>query len=1097
MAGQHEQSDRGPPDLFGTSHGDPNDDRIIRNTINQSSQANQLEKVSENDRESDSDHESPQKKRKLGVEQVSRPTRNTLPRDAQRSVSTSFGESFQLETTTRNCREEPEEHQAFADGANLITPTRHPVPFTRRASEANLSPFPPILSPSEIQRGFTNTPTPLGDIFMTYTAGSGEDMMFRGTSTSKNFSPSDLPTQRNFPNSRSRENRLPGSTGKNFEIYDAGSDSPTPDPNAPVVRSPSTGDENETPPNAQPNPVELRDDEIEEQARNEALIRANWNNQGADTPTPRDNGRVPLNPRRLEEVPLPPRATLPSMNTQNTGPSGAGTATMRNILRGGRGDDDLWSSSTILRLRGGSGKRIDSSSSGWEVPGVNSANEESTSALSADEDRRLHPERWGESVSTSSNSQQPDAVTPQPSLVASDQNGINNGSWASNDQYPAAQTSRPINSGSGWDNVIDHGEDGAAGGNCDVTPSRYAPPAQSNTLVAPETTLSANDDHTINTSPWASNTQASANTASSPPRQAPANTTFNLVEKGSSFAPAATYSVQDARSGGRGWNNSSFRQPARGRNNGTHRQPRGPPSDDNASSFQRRQSPGRGNTRPSVPNSTPDRAPNRSRSPWIPRNQASAANGGNASHAPMQVAESQASAWGSTEAARPGEGWTNSASPVGRHDPDSGRLTPPILYPTNNETPSYGNPATQPYGQSRTIDVISCGGHTSNVPYSDPAPQAGHNAQHETITNHSFWETQPPASENTPPSWNTQPPVRDNANASWESRPHASGNTEVWGQTQLPSNDPVPSSLIHERHEPNSSLIHLGNEEPYHEYIARPWTSHGPSGPSRSQAPHILNERVPHFGQTHPTSPFRAPVRHFQPRYVSQQPNSINIAPAPQQVEMLDATATRPRLTLMLANMREECRPEQWEERTLAQQIGQSIERVLAGGAHGAHFYPRPSPALSRMEIGDLLDQMRVYLAGQYGITDGPPRVFVSVGRPRASLFQNQGQNSQIDLLNTQNITELRSAHREGQSYDIDFTVPGGSRSAILTGGPIPLGSQRDEQGVSELWVVIDRGQPTAPLWQWVSIGFWNIGAGDEQPSDITMHYSDITMDQW
>lgn len=88
--------------------------------------------------------------------------------------------------------------------------------------------------------------------------------------------------------------------------------------------------------------------------------------------------------------------------------------------------------------------------------------------------------------------------------------------------------------------------------------------------------------------------------------------------------------------------------------------------------------------------------------------------------------------------------------------------------------------------------------------------------------------------------------------------------------------------------------------------------------------------------------------------------------------------------------------------------------------------------------------------------------------------------HSPVDLSTTLNVTILRSQHTGGHNYTPGFVIPTLYRHVALDRGPIVDGPLRNQPGIRELWVVMDREQPSVPLWQWVSVGFW-------EPEDLIL----------
>ncbi|PVH75758.1 hypothetical protein DL98DRAFT_536319 [Cadophora sp. DSE1049] len=148
----------------------------------------------------------------------------------------------------------------------------------------------------------------------------------------------------------------------------------------------------------------------------------------------------------------------------------------------------------------------------------------------------------------------------------------------------------------------------------------------------------------------------------------------------------------------------------------------------------------------------------------------------------------------------------------------------------------------------------------------------------------------------------------------------------------------------------------------------------------------------------------------------------------------------------------------------------------LTRAAGSAPHYPSGSPLVLLGQLAEVLDHARVYLAGLFGINDQPPGVFISVDRPVTVPGLLHGANSRVNLDGNPNISELQSYHHSGTNCILGFTRPNTGRFITLAGGPIQDPVQRNSLEVREPWVLIDRGPPTSALWQWVSIGFWDIG---------------------
>ncbi|CZT52343.1 uncharacterized protein RSE6_13659 [Rhynchosporium secalis] len=946
--------DRGPPDLFGTSNGDPNDDRITRIVLNH------------------------------GLKRGHPENEDLIEIGADQQI---YAHAANTNSPTR-CRAEPTYPQVYAHAANAGSQTRY-----RAESIDQYSPLGDTLSrtPKHYRRD------PNSYTFATTRSDGGvfdlEIVPSDGNTSPPLPPPTSTPTYRK---TRQEEGRLPGTPGKNFEILDEGSDpiAHDQDPRNRVVRSATPGDENDTPPDAQVNVEsdrgavfdEQEENDQDEEDQNVELARATWDHRGTDiTPTRPAAVRTAFGPvRSVDGSPSP--ENRPNEQIQNADSSGGGIPHMRSILRGGA-EDGSWSSSTRLRLRGGAGERR-----GWLTSDMDEEIERDEhprpAPLTADEDRRINPHLWDDSSILGTNTSQ---ATPVGSPVAQ-----------------AASV------------TFDHN-------------------------------LSVDEDHLINSSFWPStdvNNQAISFTSDlslsasdgHSPNYLPLGDKERLARELSQFIEdeeirfrairIRNNQVQESRPQDNWWNGSW--------------RPSGEESEQliqwadrsSLSNTPRRESP--------IPIQPPH-------NPQGPR--PLSARYGYAPHG--RWIRRFGPSWAPTGSGQSRDGWVHGPPPYTQHDPGFGNRVPPRQDANSGEGPSDSNPATQPpaYDDDR-LNLLEASGEAIVRGSPIRVSLASPNAQHESNTNHPYWHVQ--------------------------RQPRASGTAEGSEQTNMPSNSPGPVIPVTENHEPDGfhNLTLLGNEGPREDLIENQ-THADLSEAHRSSISDVFDGRISSSGINQPISPAIAPVLAFQPPYTSQQPPSPEIAPAPQQVETLSHTSTRPRLTLALTISSTEYRPETWTERTLAEQIGQSLERYLAEGAQTAFSYPDIRPALPWYHISQVMDHMRVYLAGRYSIHAGPPGVFVSVSRPRPAFLHNTGTYSRIVMSTTQTVTELQSTHRGGQVYDLSFTVPGGSRNAVLEGRPIAAGPGRERPGVSELWVVMDRGLPAAPLWQWVSIGFWDIKTDD------------------
>ncbi|KAK0115816.1 hypothetical protein ONS95_012867 [Cadophora gregata] len=200
-----------------------------------------------------------------------------------------------------------------------------------------------------------------------------------------------------------------------------------------------------------------------------------------------------------------------------------------------------------------------------------------------------------------------------------------------------------------------------------------------------------------------------------------------------------------------------------------------------------------------------------------------------------------------------------------------------------------------------------------------------------------------------------------------------------------------------------------------------------------------------------------------QPPYQPQQPEDPNIQPGWTHITTLPETSIRPSLTLHLAPIVGESSPDEWDERTLGEQVRQSLEMYLARAAYEALQHSKVSQIAQNGQLTEISNHARVYLAGRFGINDQPPRVSISVDRPVNTAGPSHEVDARVNLDGNPNISELHSVHQGGTDYTLEFNRPDTGRLATLICGRIQDHAQQNGTGVRELGV-LDSGTLTLTL---------------------------------